>query len=192
MASINDRAPEITDGEKPSLQYDQDEGELSPQHREYLLQRHGTLNLDPIPSADDADPYNWPVWKKRTNLVLVAFHAMMGTFTASAIIPAYLEIPKDLGVSLQKASYLTSIQIVVLGYAPLFWKPISNRYGRRPVFLISLIGSLVFNVACAKSLTYASVAACRALQAFFISPAGALGSAVVAESVFKAHFAQYM
>lgn len=124
--------------------------------------------------------------------MLVAFHAMMGTFTASAIIPAYLEIPKDLGVSLQKASYLTSIQIVVLGYAPLFWKPISNRYGRRPVFLISLIGSLVFNVACAKSLTYASVAACRALQAFFISPAGALGSAVVAESVFKAHFAQYM
>lgn len=65
MASINDRAPEITDGEKPSLQYDQDEGELSPQHREYLLQRHGTLNLDPMPSADDADPYNWPVWKVR-------------------------------------------------------------------------------------------------------------------------------
>lgn len=33
---------------------------LSREHREYLAQRHGTLELDPIPDANDADPYNWP------------------------------------------------------------------------------------------------------------------------------------
>lgn len=32
---------------------------LSAEHREYLLQRHGTLELDPIPGMGDADPYNW-------------------------------------------------------------------------------------------------------------------------------------
>lgn len=36
---------------------------LTPEHREYLLKRHGTLSLDPLPSADPADPYNWPSWK---------------------------------------------------------------------------------------------------------------------------------
>lgn len=36
---------------------------LSEAHREYLLQRHGTLDLDPLPSAFHADPYNWPRWK---------------------------------------------------------------------------------------------------------------------------------
>lgn len=36
---------------------------LSEQHQGYLLQRHGTLDLDPIPSMDPADPYNWPQWK---------------------------------------------------------------------------------------------------------------------------------
>lgn len=36
---------------------------LSEPHREYLLQRHGTLELDPIPSPSGADPYNWPTWK---------------------------------------------------------------------------------------------------------------------------------
>ena len=36
---------------------------LSQEHRDYLIQRHGTLDLDPIPSADPADPYNWPSWK---------------------------------------------------------------------------------------------------------------------------------
>lgn len=37
--------------------------ELAPRHREYLLERHGTLELDPVPAMDDADPYNWPSWK---------------------------------------------------------------------------------------------------------------------------------
>lgn len=32
-------------------------------HRDYLLERHGTLELDPIPSMGPADPYNWPEWK---------------------------------------------------------------------------------------------------------------------------------
>lgn len=36
---------------------------LSTPHRNYLLHRHGTLDLDPIPSMDPADPYNWPTWK---------------------------------------------------------------------------------------------------------------------------------
>ena len=36
---------------------------LSQEHQQYLLQRHGTLELDPIPGMGDADPYNWPLWK---------------------------------------------------------------------------------------------------------------------------------
>lgn len=161
-------------------------------HRDYLIQRHGTLELDPIPGMGPADPYNWPEWKKMINLILVAFHACMGTFTAAAIIPAYSEIAEELGVGLQNASYLTSLQIAILGGAPLFWKPLSNRYGRRPIFLLSLICSLVCNIGCAKSTTYASIAACRALVAFFISPASAIGSAVVMETTFKKDRARYM
>ncbi|KAJ6028213.1 hypothetical protein N7540_003789 [Penicillium herquei] len=161
-------------------------------HRDYLLERHGTLDLDPIPGMGPADPYNWPEWKKMANLVLVAFHACMGTFTAAAIIPAYSDIAEELGVGLTTASYLTSLQIAILGGAPLFWKPLSNRFGRRPIFLLSLICSLVCNIGCAKSTTYASLAACRALVAFFISPASAIGSAVVMETTFKKDRARYM
>ncbi|CAL5865977.1 uncharacterized protein PFLUO_LOCUS184 [Penicillium psychrofluorescens] len=161
-------------------------------HQEYLLERHGTLDLDPIPGMDPVDPYNWPDWKKMANLILVAFHACMGTFTAAGIIPAYANMAEELGINMQQVSYLTSLQIAILGGAPLFWKPLSNRFGRRPIFLLSLICSLVCNIGCAKSTTYASVAACRALVAFFISPASAIGSAVVMETTFKKDRARYM
>lgn len=36
---------------------------ISKAHQDYLMERHGTLELDPLPSMDPADPYNWPAWK---------------------------------------------------------------------------------------------------------------------------------
>lgn len=116
----------------------------------------------------------------------------MGTFTAAAIIPAYEAIAEDVGVSIQRVSYLTSLQIAILGGAPLLWKPLSHRFGRRPIFLLSLVLSCVCNVGCARSPDYASMAACRALVSFFISPAMALGSAVVMETFFKHQRAAHM
>lgn len=95
----------------------------------------------------------------------------IAAFALPLITDHETRIATDFGVSVNDASYLTSIQIAVLGVAPIFWKPLSNRWGRRPIFLLSLICSLVCNVGCAESTSYASTAVCRALQAFFISPA---------------------
>jgi hypothetical protein len=36
---------------------------LSEEHRNYLIRRHGTLELNPVPGYGDAGPYNWPHWK---------------------------------------------------------------------------------------------------------------------------------
>lgn len=133
-----------------------------------------------------------PKFRKVLNLALVAFHAMMATFTAASIQSAFVNIAEDLHVSLQRASYLTSLQICILGVAPLFWRPLSNRFGRRPIFIASLICSLAGNIGCANSPSYATMALCRAIVAFFISPAAAIGSAVVAETFFKTERARFM
>jgi MFS family permease len=67
-----------------------------------------------------------------------------------------------------------------------------NRFGRRPIFLLSLICSLVGNIGCAKSPSYASTAICRAVVAFFIRPAAAIGSAVVTDTFFRKDRVRYM
>lgn len=123
---------------------------------------------------------------------MIAFHAMMGTFTAAAVQSVFAEIADDLNVSIHQASYLLSLQIAVLGGAPLFWRPLSQRYGRRPIFLLSLICSLVGNVGCAVSPSYSTMGLCRAITAFFISPALAIGSGVVTETFFKKERGRYM
>ncbi|CAJ2504346.1 Uu.00g117400.m01.CDS01 [Anthostomella pinea] len=179
----------ISDGEKG---HSDSTSSLSSGHKEYILARHGTLELEPMPDMDDADPLNWSSWKKVINLLLVVFHAMMATFTAAAIQSSFALIAEDLDVPIQSASYLTSEVIVVLGVAPLLWRPISHRYGRRPILLVSLLLSIVGNIGCAKSPTYAAMAACRAITAFFICPASAIGSGVVTEMFFRQERARWM
>ncbi|KAF2768472.1 MFS general substrate transporter [Teratosphaeria nubilosa] len=151
-------------------------------HEQYVETLGPVLtHIDNPKVMSDADPYNWPHTQ-----------SMMATFTAAAIQSAFEVIAADLNVSLTRASYLNSLQIAILGAAPLFWRPLSNRYGRRPIFIISLICSLVGNIGCANSPTYATMGFCRAIVAFFISPAAGIGSAVVAETSFKSERARYM
>ncbi|KAJ5833010.1 hypothetical protein N7474_001321 [Penicillium riverlandense] len=108
----------------------------------------------------------------------------MALIVASGVIPAFGLFAEDLNVSIQKASYLTSVQILVLGISPLIWRPLSSKYGRRPVWLISTALSAVFNVGCALSPNFAVMIVMRVLAAFFVSPASAIGSGVVTEIFF--------
>lgn len=47
--------------------------DLTEEHRSYLLGRHGTFLLDPIPDIDDADPYNWSKFKVSFSCISTAF-----------------------------------------------------------------------------------------------------------------------
>ncbi|KAL6414493.1 mfs transporter [Ilyonectria robusta] len=181
--------------EKPEERYVENglnDVSISAEHREFLLKHHGTVDLDPLPSMDEADPLNWPKHKKVVNLLLIAFHAMMATFNAAAIQSAYIDIAEDLNVSVQRATYLTSLVIAIIGAAPLFWRPLSHVYGRRPIFLLSLVCSAICNVGCGLCHSYATMGLCRALAAFFICPAASIGSAVVSETFFRHERGRYM
>lgn len=80
-------------------------------HADYLLQRHGTTDLDPLPSADPLDPLNWPTWRKNTYLAIFAFHGMMAGFLAAGLVPASALMADAYGKSLTAVSYLVSAQV---------------------------------------------------------------------------------
>jgi hypothetical protein len=84
---------------------------LTAEHENYLLKRHGTTDLVPRPSQNPADPLNWPNWKKNAQILMIAFHAMITTFTASSIIPAFIPFSELYQVSVTSASYLTGVQV---------------------------------------------------------------------------------
>lgn len=128
---------------------------------------------------------NWSNWRKNTLLVIVSFHGFMSTFLAAATIPAFESLSQEFGVSLTRISYTVSIQIAVIGFLPLFWTPLSNRFGRRPIYLISSLASAALTLANAYTRSYITFMLVRAIQAAFISTAVGIGGATVAEMFFR-------
>ncbi|KAJ6116225.1 hypothetical protein N7512_005950 [Penicillium capsulatum] len=127
------------------------------------------------------DPHNWPQWKKNAQILMVAFHSMVGTFMAAGIIPAYEVLAEEYHVTVPDASYLTSFQILLLGLAPLVWNPITAVYGRYHVTLLSVLGSMVCNIGGARCTSYGGQMATRVLTAFLICPPIGNGSGVITE-----------
>ncbi|KAK5215629.1 hypothetical protein LTR96_011212 [Exophiala xenobiotica] len=159
--------------------------QLTPEFEAYLLSRHGTTDLDPLPSGDPNDPYNWPSWKKNANLCVVAFQGLTTVLNAAGIIPAIPLLIESLNISVQKVTYLIGVQILFLGIAPLFWKPLANRFGRRPIWLAASLGGGLLNIGCVYSKSYGMMITFRILVACFLSPALGLGGAVVTETFFR-------
>ncbi|KAL7006100.1 hypothetical protein EMMF5_004438 [Cystobasidiomycetes sp. EMM_F5] len=152
---------------------------------EKVYERHGRIDLNPMPSDDPQDPLNWRPWRKNVLLVLVSIHALMGPFAAAATIPAYTTFAADFGISVTQASYTTSVQILFLGVFPLLWSPVSSRIGRRPVYLASTLISAALALACAYCTSYGTLIAVRILQAIAISPPQSTGAATITEMFFE-------
>ncbi|CAH2353564.1 putative efflux pump Vrtlp [[Candida] railenensis] len=159
--------------------------DISSSHKEYLVERHGRFDLDPLPQSSDEDPLNWSPFIKMAQLVMVAFHAFSTTFMAAGLIPAFAMLAERFNTSITACTYLTSAQIIILGCFPFLWIPIMNRYGRRQLLLVSTLGSMIFNIGCMYSNTYGKMMVCRIFAAFMISPAVSVGGPVVSEVSFS-------
>ncbi|TVY85993.1 hypothetical protein LAWI1_G008258, partial [Lachnellula willkommii] len=113
-------------------------GDLSVQHREYLLARHGTLDLNPLPSMDPADPLNWPAWKNGVQFILYFF------FSPETLYVRNSPVPQNDHSSFRR-QYLNFGK---LGPNPLswrdFWMPI-RLFAYPNILLPTVAYSMVFN-----------------------------------------------
>ncbi|GAA5824385.1 hypothetical protein JCM11251_000400 [Rhodosporidiobolus azoricus] len=157
---------------------------------EKVYERHGRIDLVPLPSDDPQDPLNWPSWKKHAVLLQVAFAAMQGPFSAAATIPAFEQFVEEWGISITTASYTVSLVIIFLGVFPLLWAPVSNRIGRRPVLLASFILSAAMHLAGSYTNSYGAFQTLRVFQGIFLAPAQSIGANMVKEMFFADQLGQ--
>jgi MFS family permease len=87
-------------------------------------------------------------------------------------------------ISFTEASYLISFNILLLGLGNLFWVPLSEKIGKRPVLVASSGIFFVSSIWSAVAKTYASEFAARVFQGFGASCSEALGPAIIADLYF--------
>lgn len=181
-AAVNDKPTKQEDLHNSGHQFVKG---LDEAHRKYLLERHGTYSLDPLPSMDDNDPLNWLLSFKIIQLGMVAFHAFSTTFMAAGLIPSFATLLMKLNTTITACTYLTSSQIIILGIFPLLWVPLMNKYGRHQLLIISTLGTLAFNIGCVFASNYRDLMICRLFSAFFVSPGISVGGNLVSELTFS-------
>lgn len=114
--------------------------------RQVVHREDGTdVELVTFPPGDPANPRNWPIWRKWSIVIVIMLIDLTVSFTASGFSPAAKKFAKDFGVSGEVGTL--GLSLCVLGFAlgPMTLAPLSEYYGRSPVYIASY-GTFLFFV----------------------------------------------
>ncbi|KAK4542163.1 hypothetical protein LTR36_007010 [Oleoguttula mirabilis] len=137
------------------------------------------LPLVPQPTDDPLDPLNWHPWIKLLVLFEVSVFTLLTLLSASVITPTFQVLSEYLHRGMPQTAYITSIFVLFGGCSAVLWNPVANVYGRRPVYITSLVACIAFLVASGAARSYSELLAFRALNGFFGGVSLSLGSATV-------------
>ncbi|KAJ3579782.1 hypothetical protein NPX13_g780 [Xylaria arbuscula] len=99
---------------------------------------------------DPANPYNWPSWRKWSNCGLISIMTFLTPLASSMFAPGVPQVMAEFhSTSLEIASFVVSVYVLGFAAGPLVFAPMSEIYGRVPIYHVSNIALVAFTVACA-------------------------------------------
>ncbi|OBT61938.1 hypothetical protein VE03_08238 [Pseudogymnoascus sp. 23342-1-I1] len=129
------------------------EEELQDKENPLRLDKHG-LQLIPQPTAFKNDPLNWSPALKLLVAPQVSWLAFLGPMGSAVVNPAFVPLAKGFKITIVQATYELTVFIVFAGVGPLLVTPLSNVYGRRPIYLLGNLVAGVTNVIAGNCTTW--------------------------------------
>ena len=126
-------------------------------------------------------PIGWTPFIKHLVLFQVVSHAGMAAWCAAAFIPAFQQMSLFFHRSIGDISYLVGAYTLMMGFGVLIWNPLADRFGRRPILLLSLSECVIATCGVAVSKSYGTIMVARIFQGFGICAPLSLGAAYVEE-----------
>lgn len=103
---------------------------------------------DPSPATPPRDANTAPI-RFAEFVALIAALIAVGALGVDTMLPALPEIGRDLNAAPNDLPIVIAIYSGSFGAAQLFYGPLADRFGRRPVLVGSLIGYVLMNLLCA-------------------------------------------
>lgn len=94
---------------------------------------------------DAENPQTWSTMKKAIVLGIICSGALCVTCASSVVSSAYSGIEEELGVSKEVAILGLSLFVTGLGIGPILLSPLSEFYGRRPIYLVAFGSFFLLN-----------------------------------------------
>ena len=140
-----------------------------------------TITLDPgfevdFEDADAEDPRNWPLWYKSFVIFAISYGTLMVVLYSTSYTAAIGAMMKEFNVKSEAVVTLgVTTYLFGLAVGSLVLAPISETYGRKPVYTVAMFFFLIFIIPCAVAEDITTIIVCR----FFGAVAG---SAMIANA----------
>ncbi|CAF4241065.1 unnamed protein product, partial [Adineta steineri] len=114
-------------------------------------------------------------------LILLSLAGIVLPFSDTVYLPALAEIEHDLHASTVLVDYTISAYLISAGLAGFLWGPLSDRFGRKIILLVTFILFLAFTIVCALARTIAVLLVFRSLQGAVICASFVVGQSAVVD-----------
>lgn len=116
-------------------------------------------------------------------ILVVALIGMLAPFSIDTYLPCFPSIEAELHATRAMLTQTLAVYLGCFAVATLFWGPMADKWGRRPIILGSLLGYLAASVLCALATSYEVLLLGRALQGLM-----AAGSMVASRAMIRDYF----
>lgn len=110
---------------------------------------------------DPENPHNWPAWKRWTYTIVLSILVIAVAFGSSCVTGGLGLINDKFHVSTEVSTLTCSLMVLGFSLGPLIWSPLSEMIGRQPVYFISLLLYVIFNIPCAVGKNIGTILVCR-------------------------------
>ncbi|KAM3497289.1 hypothetical protein MY10362_009358 [Beauveria mimosiformis] len=106
---------------------------------EDLQHGSGRVLLHPIPTTDPNDPLNWSGPRKAFSIGLVLLYVTLTFVQLDIGVIAFGQYQSELGFDINTLNSGQAMGYAGLGLSSILFVPLMNKYGRRPIYIISLV-----------------------------------------------------
>lgn len=131
--------------------------------------------------TDKRNPKNWPLSKKWYVTLVTGYMGLCVSFGSSLYITATMRLMFAFGVSQERVLLGLTLYLLGLSLAPVIGTPLSERFGRKIVYLCSVPMSMVFIAGTAAATSMSTILVCRFFTGLFGSPVLAIAAGTIAD-----------
>jgi MFS transporter, DHA1 family, multidrug resistance protein len=132
-----------------------------------------------VPQLSEKDKKNPKQLSDRIMIVLIATIASFPPLSTDLYLPALPSMSEQLHCSASLVKLSLVVFFIFLSASSIFWGPLSDKYGRRPVLLTGVLLYIASSVFCVLSANITQLIAARILQAIGAGGAMAVTLAIV-------------
>ncbi|KAL4863899.1 hypothetical protein BDV12DRAFT_176898 [Aspergillus spectabilis] len=130
---------------------------------------------------DPGNPRNWSPLRKNLTTLVVALIGFSTTFTASIYSPGSEQVKEQFNVSTTVSLLPLSASSLGLAFGPMMSSPLSETFGRKLVYLLTLPLVNLFTVGSGASQSIASLIVCRFIAGLFAAPGVSVAAATITD-----------